>query len=378
MTLKVLLCLALLNQSLKTGSNVAILLTALSQQASPLLVGALTAVTGVFPMLLAVSIGRLNDRFGARLPMFAGSAMVVLSTLLPIVWQGLPALFVTATLTSLGAMAFSVSVQNMVGHVGASEDRSKNFSWLSMAFSFGGICGPLIAGAIIDFAGYESTFLVLAFFPVFALVSIGSGKLSFPQPKPGTGKSAGEGKAARRTLDLLKNPRMRIVYLLTALHVSAWEVISFLVPVYGSGIGISASSIGLILGSFNAATFVVRIILPIVTRSYAALTLIRASLVLAGVISILFPLTASVPLLVTLAFILGLGLGVTQPLAMSLLHESAPEGRSGEAVGLRTAVVNLSGATTPIIYGALGGALGMLPVFWGCGVAIWIAVWALR
>ena len=63
---------------------------------------------------------------------------------------------------------------------------------------------------------------------------------------------------------------------------------------------------------------------------------------------------------------------------MAVLHESAPEGRSGEAVGLRTAVVNLSATTTPLIYGALGGALGMTPVFWGIAVAIWISVWVLR
>ncbi len=104
----------------------------------------------------------------------------------------------------------------------------------------------------------------------------------------------------------------------------------------------------------------------------------RAAAVLHGLLAILFPLTTSVPVLVGLAFILGMGLGVTQPLAMSVLHESAPSGRSGEAVGLRTAVVNLSGTTTPIIYGALGGALGMLPVFWASGLAIWVAVWVLR
>ncbi len=378
MTLKVLLCLALLNQSLKTGSNVTILLSALSQNASPLLVGALTAVTGVFPMLLAVSIGRINDRFGARLPMFAGSVLVVLSTLLPVIWQGLPALFVTATLTSLGAMAFSVSVQNTVGHFGASGDRAKNFSWLSMAFSFGGICGPLLAGVIIDFAGYESTFLVLAFFPLLALIALASGKLALPRPLAAAATPTGKTKVAKRTLDLFSNPRMRMVYLLTALHVSAWEVISFLVPVYGSGIGLSASSIGLILGSFNAATFLVRIVLPVISRRYNALNLIRTSLVLAGALAILFPLTSSVPVLVGLAFILGLDLGMTQPLAMSVLHEAAPEGRSGEAVGLRTAVVNLSGTTTPIIFGALGSAVGMLPVFWASALGIWVAVWVLR
>ena len=38
------------------------------------------------------AIGRLNDRFGARLPRFAGSALVIGSLLLPAVWPGLPAL----------------------------------------------------------------------------------------------------------------------------------------------------------------------------------------------------------------------------------------------------------------------------------------------
>ncbi|MFM9970592.1 MAG: MFS transporter, partial [Burkholderiales bacterium] len=97
-----------------------------------------------------------------------------------------------------------------------------------------------------------------------------------------------------------------------------------------------------------------------------------------GILAVIFPMVESVPLLVTLGFILGMGLGVTQPLAMSVLHESAPSGRSGEAVGLRTAVVNLSGTTTPIIYGALGNVVGLLPVFWASAVAIWVAVWILR
>ena len=92
-TLKWLLLLALLNQSLKTGSNVTILLTALSQHASPLMVGALTAVTGIFPMLFAVSIGRLNDRFGARVPMLAGAVVGGVSPPLPLFFSGPFALF---------------------------------------------------------------------------------------------------------------------------------------------------------------------------------------------------------------------------------------------------------------------------------------------
>jgi len=37
---------------------------------------------------------------------------------------------------------------------------------------------------------------------------------------------------------------------------------TFAIPIYGSRIGLSASSIGLVLGSFSAATFVIRGLLP--------------------------------------------------------------------------------------------------------------------
>ena len=61
MTLPYLYVFAALNQGLKTGSNVTILLTALSLHASPLLVGVLTSVSGLLPALFAVKIGQLNE-----------------------------------------------------------------------------------------------------------------------------------------------------------------------------------------------------------------------------------------------------------------------------------------------------------------------------
>jgi MFS family permease len=377
LTLYALFVFAGLNQALKTGSNVTVLLTALSLHASPVVVGALTAVSGLLPMLFAVSIGRLNDRFGARVPMLAGAALTMLSCALPAVWPGLPALFLTTTLTGLGTMAFSVSTQSVVGLFGQPGDRARNFGWLSIAFSSGGILGPMVAGPVIDFAGYRSAFVVLAFLPVIALAALASGRLRMPPPRARAARSA-EAPAGKRAFDLLRDRRLRTVYLLTALHVSAWEVFSFLVPVYGASIGLAATSIGLILGAFAAATLFVRILMPYFVRRFAALGLIRASLVLAGCLFIFFPLVSSVPLLAALAVVLGLGLGVTQPLAMAVLHESAPSGRTGEAVGLRTAVVNLSATTMPLIYGALGSALGMTPVFWGIAAAVWVGVWALR
>jgi MFS family permease len=83
-----------------------------------------------------------------------------------------------------------------------------------------------------------------------------------------------------------------------------------------------------------------------------------------------FPFVGRVPLLMALAFVLGLGLGVSQPMVMSLLYSAAPEGRVGEAVGLRTTILNFIQMAIPFLSGALGTALGVAPIFWTMAVVV--------
>jgi predicted acyltransferase len=55
---------------------------------------------------------------------------------------------------------------------------------------------------------------------------------------------------------------------------------------------------------------------------------------------------------------------------MALVYATAPAGRAGEAVGVRTVVLNASHTVFPLMFGALGAALGMLPVFWSMAAAL--------
>jgi hypothetical protein len=65
-----------------------------------------------------------------------------------------------------------------------------------------------------------------------------------------------------------------------------------------------------------------------------------------------------------LSFLLGLGLGCAQPVIMSQLYEASPPGRQGEAVGVRTLMLNGSHTVIPLASGALSAAAGMGPAFW--------------
>jgi len=150
----------------------------------------------------------------------------------------------------------------------------------------------------------------------------------------------------------------------------AWELFSFMTPIYGSRIGLSASVIGVVMASFAVATFSVRLALPFLTRRITAWRLLNIALLGSGVTYLLFPLVTNVAMLMALAFVLGIGLGGSQPMVMALLHDAVPEGRTGEAVGLRATVVTTSQTTMPLLFGALGSTLGVAPAFWAVAIAL--------
>ena len=170
--------------------------------------------------------------------------------------------------------------------------------------------------------------------------------------------------------DLLAIRALRHVLAVGAVIAMTWEIFAFAVPIYGTGLGLSASTIGTILGAFALATFVARVVLPTLARRLREWTLIGAALAIAVAVFAVFPLVEQVPLLMALAFALGLGLGMTQPLFLSLLYAATPEGRSGEAVGIRTGILSVCQTAMPLLFGAIGAVAGMTPVFWSMALVL--------
>jgi MFS family permease len=84
------------------------------------------------------------------------------------------------------------------------------------------------------------------------------------------------------------------------------------------------------------------------------------------------------PLLLTLAFLLGFGLGGAQPMIMSLIYSTAPAGRAAEAIGVRSLIISMSQTAMPLLFGALGEVLGMTPVFWTMGTCLVVSGYLAR
>ena len=70
--------------------------------------------------------------------------------------------------------------------------------------------------------------------------------------------------------DLLAQPGLRRIIVVSGLVVTGVDLYTFYMPIYGHSIGLSATMIGVVLGSFAAATFVVRTTLPLLVRRWGA------------------------------------------------------------------------------------------------------------
>jgi MFS family permease len=276
-------------------------------------------------------------------------------------------LYFASVLIGSGFMLYQVAAQHIVGYIGKPEDRPMNFSLSALGFSISGFAGPMIAGFGIDEFGHTATFATLAAFPLVPIAVLGLNRLRLPQPHAHALPPAPD----RSVADLLRHRQLRPVFITSGLLAAAWDMFTFAIPVYASSIGLSASSIGLVFGAFSVATFVIRGLLPAISRRLSAWPLLTTSLAIAAGSFLLFPLLKLAGLLMAVAFLLGLGLGMSQPMVMSLLHNTVPEGRVGEAIGVRMTLVNISQIAIPLLFGALGTVLGsMLPVFWATALLL--------
>lgn len=343
------------------GSKMVVSLSALALGATPFEVGLIAAVFAIFPLLLAVYAGRVSDRVGVARPIFAGAIVMACGMSVPLLLHGLVGLLACAALVGLGHIFFHVSIHNLIGSYGDGEARTRNFATFSLGASLAAFIGPSVTGFSIDGWGFPATYALIAGISLLpALIIGGYARLVPPRTSHGPRESGG-------SLELLGNAGLRRTLIMSGVTLTGIELFTFYFPVYGRSVGLSASAIGMVMSSYAVAAFIVRMGMNGAARRIGEVGVLTASLFMAGVTYLLVPLVSQAPLLALVSFLLGIGLGCAQPLTIILTYNHAPLGRSGEALGLRLTVNKLTQIAVPVVFGGLGSAFGLIPVFWANG-----------
>lgn len=374
--LKILFTMLVMH-AVSTGLRFTVTLDAIAHGGTSREVSLMLAGVALVPAFFAISAGRWLDRAGPGKPLAlaiaAAAAAGALTLSFPSAVVGLWPLFAACILVGLGFMLANTITQRLTGDVLPPEKRSMGFTAVSIITAASGLVTPVLAGYAIEWRGHAAFYAfamtaplilaLLAFSPLMRNV--------FGRVRKRTEKKAADTKGAAK--EILADKPMRTVLISSVLISVAWEVGNLMMPIYCASVGLTPSETGWVLGSFSAASFVVRFLMPGLMRLFFEWRLISFTFLVAAVAFLLFPLFEATYALMGCSFLLGLGLGASYPNTMALVYRFAPKGRIGEAIGLRLSMMNFSKSTFPIAMGALGSVigagatLGALGVFTGCG-----------
>lgn len=360
------------------GVRMAAPLLALRDGHSAFSVGVLMSLYAAAPVLLSLHAGRLADRHGYHRPVRIAIAMSSLGALVALCATfacGAPRfalLGLSALLVGSGANMGLITIQRTAAlAVNTNAERMRMFSWLGVAPSLSNVIGPVAAGFMIDHRGFHAAFALMLALP---LLTWGCSRLIPAEPPP----PAAHATLSRSPWTLLAAPGMKRLLCVNWLLSACWDAHLFVVPILGFERGFKAGTIGLILGTFTLAVSGVRLLIPLWAHRISEIAVLRAAMVGTGVVFALYPLAHAPWLMGLCAALLGLTLGSVQPMIMSTLHQLTPDERYGEAVAMRSMVMNASSTAMPLAFGAAGAAVGAAALFWVVGAAVAGGSWLAR
>jgi len=129
-------------------------------------------------------------------------------------------------------------------------------------------------------------------------------------------------------------------------------------PLYIQSLGLSLSKIGLVLAAQAALNFFVSLIIPNLINKIGLTKVLWIFMVIGTSAFALIPFSKVFIPLFIVAFILGAGLGITQPITIIPSYTFSPMGRSGEVLRVR-----LAQTVVPLIIAGVNNFTGLGSIF---------------
>lgn len=211
--------------------------------------GLLASIRFGLQAFLQLPFGAITDAWGTRRAFLLATvlnALVNLVPLLAVATGSVAPYYVWAILSGTAASLFLPATGAYIASVARPEARGSAFGWLTLFTHTGVASGPAIGGLVWDWGGPVPTFLVATALGLLATI----GPLFVPS-------------AVRQPVRLSRLPRMvaevgsqRAIVgtWIAALAIGLpWGAVAGLFPLFGTGIGLAAGTVGLLLATQSLA-----------------------------------------------------------------------------------------------------------------------------
>jgi MFS family permease len=344
---------------------------ALELDASASTIGYIAAVYALFPVLLALTFGKMVGQIGEGRFVIFGTFFIGVSAALLLAADSLFLLAVAAALSGLAHLACMVGGQTMVALKSPPDKYEEHFGRYTFSASLGQMVGPILATLVAGSTGIMPKSTSAAFALALALAAIAMVPVMSWRNEPPTVRGRKEEAGALRAAgSLLKKPGM-FAAIFTSLAVSSTgDILVVFLPLYGNENEFSALSIGIIISIRAATSMASRFFLGRLSARFTLRQLLMTSNAVSIAMCIAMAFAPNPWVLGAVVFVAGFSLGVGQPLTMSLISQlTAPDERA-LAVSTRLTGNRLGQFLIPAVAGLVAASAGTSAVFIGLAILV--------
>jgi MFS family permease len=325
--------------------------------ASPLLISLSGSLSWAGILLASPIWGGLGDRHSSRwlaIWIFLGTSLATL----PLVGLlAAPVILILGAVRSFLAIGIAPIGMRLISALSTDANRGRNLSFLSAARAAGFVFGGMLAGYLLERAGYRVTFFIVTLLPILVIPAL------FRIPHQATSPTTTDKKQSQGSWRDVWTRQLTFLYSAVMLRQLATTGVGALAYVYMSSHALSSSVMG-IVGAVNPAVAVLATLVfgNLVDR------MSRKTIILFGfAIVILYPLVYSLartPFLFAVAGIpLGLSFGAYYSGSTAHIGKIIPLAYQGMMFGLLDSCRGLGGLIGPVLAGTLVTVWGYRPMF---------------
>jgi MFS family permease len=344
---------------------------ALELDATASTIGFIAAIYALFPVLLALTFGRMVGKVGEGRFVIFGTIFIGVSAAILLFADSLTILAIGAALSGLAHLACMVGGQTMVALKSPTDKYEEHFGRYTFSASLGQMLGPILATLVAGSTGVIPKSTSAAFALALALSALAMvPAISWRNDAPTVVARKEETGTLRAASNLLQKPGMFAAVFMSLAISSTADILVVFLPLYGNENQFSAFSIGVIISIRAATSMASRYFLGRLSARYSTKQLLVTSNAISVVACAAMAFAPNPLVLGAIVFVAGFSLGVGQPLTMSLISQlTVPEERA-LAVSTRLTGNRLGQFVIPAGAGLLAAGSGTGAVFIGLSILV--------
>jgi MFS family permease len=301
-----------------------------------------------------VPAGALVGRLGLRRTMTIGTTLVALSTLAIAIPQPIEVLMLLRILSGIGTALWGLSRHAFIASAIPVAERGRAISLFGGINRIGVFGGPAIGGVLADVFGFRSSFLVSGLLSAGALVlAIRYIQATNTPIATGTGRDrwAVVGQVIRTNWQDLSAASVAVTLAQT---IRAGRL--FIIPLYGADVlDLTVAQVGYIMTTSSLLDVSMFIPAGLLMDRFGRKVAAVPSFGIMAIGVALIPLASDFLTLMGATAIVGLGNGLGSGTMMTLGADLAPDGATGEFLGIWRLIGDVGAFTGPVCVGVIAG-----------------------